>query len=367
MNAAVDIVAVEAAGKPRASLALLGTGTVGAALLARLTTLAGHADLRLVAVANSRKHLHTEAALDPARVPAMLARADISDLQRSIAALAAQQGAPRIVIDATASPEVAACHALWLRQGLHVVSANKLGIGSDAAGERAIRAAARAAHTRYGDSATVGAGLPLLRSVRALRAGGDRILGIAGVVSGSLGWLFSNYDGSRPFSECLREARERGYTEPDARADLSGEDMRRKLLILARAAGIALESGDVAVESLVPAALRDLATAPSDADWRLCDEPLRQRLEMARREGRVLRPVTRLDDHGRARVGLEALDRDDPLAQARGCDNRVGIRSTRYATRPLLIEGPGAGADITAAALLDDVLEIAAAAATRST
>ena len=362
MNAALDIVAAEAAETPRACLALLGTGTVGSALLARLTSLAGHADLRLVAVANSRGHLSSESALDPARVPAALARAEASDLQRSIAVLA-----PCIVIDATGSADVAACHALWLRQGLHVVSANKLGIGADVAGERAIRAAARAGKARYGDSATVGAGLPLLRSVRALRAGGDRILGIAGIVSGSLGWLFSSFDGSRPFSDCLREARERGYTEPDARADLSGEDMRRKLLILARAAGIALEPDDVTVESLVPAALRALATAPSDADWRICDEPLQQRLEAARREGRVLRPVTRLDDHGRARVGLEALDRDDPLAQARGCDNRVAIRSTRYATRPLLIEGPGAGADVTAAALLDDVLEIAAAAFTRST
>lgn len=367
MSAAVDSIAAEFAEKPRASLALLGTGTVGSALLTRLTTLVEHADLRLVAVANSRRHLHADAALDPAHVPEALARADVRDLQRCIAALSSRHDAPRIVIDATASAEIAACHALWLRQGLHVVSANKLGIGTDAAGERAIRAAARAGQTRYGDSATVGAGLPLLRSVRALRAGGDRILGIAGIVSGSLGWLFSNFDGSRPFSDCLHEARERGFTEPDARADLSGEDMRRKLLILARAAGIALEPRDVDVESLVPAALRDLPTAPTSADWQLCDEPMQHRCEIARREGRVLRPVARLDDQGRARVGLERLDRDDPLAQARGCDNRVAIRSTRYATRPLLIEGPGAGADITAAALLDDVLEIAAAGALRST
>lgn len=354
------------AAKPRADIVLLGTGTVGSAVLARLVTLADVADLRLRALANTRTRLQPADAIAPDAAIARLRDGDAADLQRSIAALVVQDGVPRIVIDATASADVAACHALWLRQGLHVVTANKLAIGSAASDERAVRAAARAGGTVYGDSATVGAGLPLLRSVRALRAGGDRILSLAGVVSGSLGWLFASFDGTRPFSACLREARERGFTEPDARADLSGDDMRRKLLILARAAGIALDPDDVAVESLVPEALRGLATAPTDADWTRCDEPLQHRLDAARRDGRVLRPVIRLDDHGRARCGLEALDRDDPLAQARGCDNRVAIRSTRYAARPLLIEGPGAGAQVTAAALLDDVLAIAASSSTRS-
>lgn len=354
------------AAKPRADLLLLGTGTVGAAVLSRLVALAPHADLRLVACANSRTRLAARDGLDPAQIAASLADADAADLTRSIAALATTHDTPRFVIDATASADVAACHALWLRQGLHVVTANKLAIGAASDDERAVRAAARAGHTRYGDSATVGAGLPLLRSLRALRAGGDRIHGFAGIVSGSLGWLFSTFDGTRPFSDCLREARALGYTEPDPRADLSGEDMRRKLLILARAAGHTLEPQDIDVESLVPPSLRDPARVPTDADWAACDEAWQERLAAARRSDGVLRPVIRLDDDGRARAGLETLHRDDPLAQSRGCDNRVAIRSTRYATRPLLIEGPGAGADVTAAALLDDVLDIAAATATRS-
>ncbi|MBB5207135.1 homoserine dehydrogenase [Chiayiivirga flava] len=348
--------------KPRADIVLLGVGTVGRAVLTRLSALADVADLRLRALANTRTRLQSADAIDPVAAIERLRDGEAADLQRSIAVLGAQDAVPRVVVDATASADVAACHALWLRQGLHVVTANKLAIGGVAANERAVRAAARAGATVYGDSATVGAGLPLLRSVRALRAGGDRILSLAGVVSGSLGWLFATFDGTRPFSACLREAHARGFTEPDARADLSGEDMRRKLLILVRAAGFALEPDDVTVESLVPEALRDRAAAPTDADWERCDEPLQRRLDSARRHGRVLRPVIRFDDHGRARAGLETLDRDDPLAQSRGCDNRVAIRSTRYATRPLLIEGPGAGAEVTAAALLDDVLSIAASA-----
>lgn len=355
-----------AAPKPRADLLLLGTGTVGAAVLARLTALAPHATLRLVACANSRARLASRDGLDPSDVSRALSNAEPADLPRSIAALGPSGDTPRIVIDATASNDVAACHALWLRQGLHVVTANKAAIGGTSGEEHAVRSAARAGATHYGDSATVGAGLPLLRSLRALRAGGDDIHAFAGIVSGSLGWLFSTYDGTRPFSDCLREASDRGYTEPDPRADLSGEDMRRKLLILARAAGRTLEPQDITVESLVPPALRDPARVPQHADWATCDEAWRDRLESARRRGGVLRPVIRLDEDGHARAGLETLDRDDPLARSRGCDNRVAIRSTRYATRPLLIEGPGAGADVTAAALLDDVLSIAATATSRS-
>lgn len=361
MNALAEH-AVASEGVPSARIALLGVGTVGRAVLARLPSLAAHAELRLVSVANSRRRLQAADGIAPDTVPARLEQGEAADLQRSVAALGGPQSGPRILIDATADAEVAACHALWLRQGIHVVTANKRAIGGDAASERAVRAAAHAGVTRYGDSATVGAGLPVLRSIRALRAGGDRILEIAGIVSGSLGWLFSEFDGSRPFSDRLREARACGYTEPDPRADLSGEDACRKLLILARVAGIALEPGEVAVESLVPDALRAQVAAPTEAAWTLCDEALRARADAARRAGRVLRPVIRLRADGQARVGVEALDQRDVLASTRGCDNRVAIRSTRYAAQPLLIEGPGAGAEVTAAALLDDVLAIAAEA-----
>lgn len=326
-----------------ARLALLGTGNVGRAVLARLERWEGRgpgARLRLAAVANTRSVRVFDGS------GAALRAHDGDQAQAAIRALGGR--GPRIVLDATASDAVAARHADWLASGLHVVTACKLGQGAGLERWRAIREAAACAGTRYGDSATVGAGLPLLRTIRALRDGGDRIHGIAGVLSGSLAWLLSRHDGRRPFEDLVDEARALGYTEPDPRQDLSGEDVRRKLLILARAAGVDLAPEDVAVRPL------DAATL-GEAHARACSG----------NGGGVLRYVARLacrdGDGVSARVGLEVLPAADPLAAGTGTDNRVAIHSDRYPLQPLLIQGPGAGADVTAAALLDDALGIAAA------
>ncbi|HEU4992820.1 MAG TPA: homoserine dehydrogenase [Luteimonas sp.] len=323
-----------------AKLALIGTGNVGRAVLARLAHWDGRGPgerLRLAAVANTRS-LRIFAGSGAA-----LSARDGDQAQAAVRALGGR--GLRIAIDATASDALAARHAEWLASGIHVVTACKLGQGASLARWMEIRDAAARGGACYGDSATVGAGLPLLRTIRALRAGGDRIHGIAGVLSGSLAWLLSRCDGRRPFAELVDEARALGYTEPDPRQDLSGEDVRRKLLILARAAGVALEPDAVAVRPLDAAALAE-AQAHAQAQ-----------------AGGVLRYVARLecggDARSRARVGLEVLPAGDPLAAGTGTDNRVAIHSDRYPAQPLLIQGPGAGAEVTAAALLDDALRIA--------
>jgi len=176
-------------------------------------------------------------------------------------------------------------------------------------------------------------------------------------MSGSLAWLFDRFDGSRPFSALVQEAHARGFTEPDPREDLSGEDVRRKILILARAAGFPLESSCVSVASLVPLSLATLSAAETMENLGRLDASLQLKLEAARARGGSLRFVARLKD-GCARVGLEILGPDDPLAGGRGTDNLVAIWSDRYETQPLIIQGPGAGAQVTAAALLDDVLKL---------
>ena len=347
-------------GTRHARVALLGTGVVGSAVWARLASWSGTPlgeRLSLVHAANSRFAISNRDGL-PADTRDLLMRnpPHASSLD-AVEDVFAGQG-PRIVIDATASEQVAERHARWLSKGIHVVTACKLGQGTSLSRWHAIQSAQAAGGTRYGDSATVGAGLPLLRSLRGLQAGGDRIHAIAGVLSGSMAWLCNEYDGLRPFSGFVREARAAGYTEPDPRDDLSGEDVRRKLLILARASGYPLDADAVQVESLVPDALASLPRAALDDGLSMLDAPLRERYAAAYRNGEKLRFVGRLQAGGLATVGLESLPAEHPLVGGAGTDNRVAVWSDRYRERPLVIQGPGAGAEVTAAGLLDDALAI---------
>lgn len=368
MNARVA--SLRAAGVKSSRVALLGTGTVGSALWSRLASLQASPlgkYLSLVHVANSRIAISNRKGI-PANTPEIFMRnmpqasslAAVGDVLEDVRGdVRGDQGA-RIIIDATASDEVAAQHAAWLARGIHVVTACKLGQGTSLERWHAIQSARHAGGTYYGDSATVGAGLPLLRSLRELQAGGDRIDAVAGVLSGSLAWLFNHYDGLRPFSGFVRQARDAGYTEPDPREDLSGEDVRRKLLILARAAGYPLGVDAVQVVSLVPPELARLTSADVDDALPLLDAPLRQHYAGAYKNGEKLHFISRLKG-GLATIGLESLAPDHPLAGGAGTDNKVAIWSDRYRVQPLVIQGPGAGAGVTAAALLDDALAIHAA------
>ena len=352
-----------------AKVALLGSGTVGQAVLERLGEWRGTPigdRLKLVFAANSRLALHDSEGLDPKRCAAELRQALKTERTPQASDLLAALGdnGTRIVIDATADPEVAANHPALLDAGVHVATACKLAGGTSLSLWREIQAACERRGSGFGDRATVGAGLPLLRTLRELQEGGDRIQAIAGVMSGSLAWLFDQFDGSRPFSALVREALAKGYTEPDPREDLSGEDVRRKILILARTAGVLLESDCVQVASLVPWTLNRLTPAEAMENLELLDAPLQAKLEAAREQGGSLRFVARLKG-GCAKVGPEILGPDDPLDGGKGTDNRVAIWSDRYDTRPLIIQGPGAGARVTAAALLDDALKLNAWAGDR--
>jgi len=349
-----------------ARLALLGSGTVGIAVLRRLAEWQGTPlgdRLRLEFAANTRLALSDPSGVDPVRCADLLPIASHVHRRshRSDAIKALGKDGIRILIDATADADTAANHAACLSAGIHVATACKLAAGTSLDQWRAIREACARNGSAFGDRATVGAGLPLLRSIRELRAGGDRIHAIAGIMSGSLAWLFHNFDGSRPFSDLVREARDSGFTEPDPREDLSGEDVRRKILILARAAGFEIESHQVDVGSLVPPGLAAVSASDVDASLFLLDAPLSAQLAEAQFLGCSLRFVARLDG-GKARVQLEKLCPGDPLHGGAGTDNRVAIWSDRYRNQPLIIQGPGAGAEVTAAALLDDVLHLRALA-----
>ncbi|MBX3700978.1 MAG: homoserine dehydrogenase [Dokdonella sp.] len=354
--------ALPAVNPARAGVALvvLGVGGVGRALLELLATPAAGA-LQLVAIADSTRQWVNPRGIVPARARRLLAASvQPRDDEALLGALRDSGLVEQVIVDATASSAVAAHHADWLARGCHVVSANKAALGERLEGWQRLRHASRLGRRRYGDAATVGAGLPVLSTLLRLCQCGDRLRALDGVFSGSLSWLFNNFDGSRPFSALLHEARQRGYTEPDPRLDLGGADVARKLLILARAAGHAIDAHEVHVESLVPGGLREVTVEAFLARASELDAPLEQRRAQAAREGRLLRLLARLDSQGRASVGLVAVEPTHPAARLAGNDNLFALTTVRYHDQPLVIQGPGAGAEVTAQALLGDVLALTA-------
>jgi len=198
----------------------------------------------------------------------------------------------------------------------------------------------------------------LWQTLRDLRDTGDEIHRIEGIFSGTLAYLFNTWDGSQPFSTVVRAAKSMGYTEPDPRDDLSGMDVARKLIILGREMGLKLELSDVEVESLVPQALAgctvdEFLERLAEFDGRVLD-----RLTSARRQGRVLRYVGSVDAAGRAQVGLTELPTAHPFANIALTDNIVRFQTARYDRNPLIVQGPGAGADVTAMGVFSDILKL---------
>lgn len=357
------------------SVGLIGPGNVGRALLAQLAEAlprfadeprADHRlDLRLRAIAGSRAMHLADSALDPATAADALRRVDaeavdleVVDLDRFAAHVRAEHLPHALIVDCSGSDAVAARYPEWLAMGIHVVTPSKHAGSGDAARYRAIRdAEKRGGLFRY--EATVGAGLPVIQTLRSLLDTGDALTGIEGVLSGTLAWLFNRYDGSVPFSELVAEARALGYTEPDPRDDLGGVDVARKLVILAREAGAELSLADVEIESLVPEALRDVPRDEFLARLSELDAPMRARLDAARAQGRSLRYLAQLDSEGRARVGLAMPEPGHASLHSRLTDNLIQFRTRRYAHNPLVVQGPGAGADVTAAGVFGDILAIA--------
>jgi aspartokinase/homoserine dehydrogenase 1 len=348
------------------SIGVIGAGTVGSVLLDQLASQSVrlrrefNVDLRVRAITTS-KHLSTlragadlhdwRSALDHAAQPA--------DLDAFLGYVSADQLPHSVVIDCSASENVAHRYADFLTRGIHVITANKKAHSAAFAYYERMRDARRVsgAHCLY--ETTVGAGLPVIQTVRDLRETGDDIISIDGIFSGTLAYLFNVYDGTVPFSAVVTEARRLGYTEPDPRDDLSGADVARKLVILAREMGLKLELDQVEIESLAPKALQDVAVETFMHRLPEFDGAMEARLKTARERGKVLRHVGRVTANGEARVGLVELEPDAPLANTALTDNIVRYATRRYNTNPLIVQGPGAGPDVTAGGVFADLLRLA--------
>ncbi len=352
------------------SVGLVGPGHVGKALLGQLLAAQErlkrdvNLDLRVRAIASSGRMVLDEQGLDLSAWRARLDAGEPLDLEKLARHVRAEHLPHAVMIDCSASGEVAERYPAWLRAGCHVITPNKHAGSGPWARYEAIRAATqRGPRFRY--EATVGAGLPVITTLRDLLDTGDDVLAVEGILSGTLAWLFNRFDGSAPFSQLVREAREKGYTEPDPRDDLSGMDVARKLVILARELGGRLSLADVEVQSLVPEALRGGTREEFLSKLQALDAPMRERLEAAKANNLVLRYVARMEKGGKARVGLAELPRDHAFANIRLTDNVVQFTSKRYRDNPLVVQGPGAGPEVTAAGVFADLLRVAASLGAR--
>jgi aspartokinase/homoserine dehydrogenase 1 len=343
-------------------IAIVGaTGRVGRRLLAlldrrRAAVRPGTPRLRVVAAANSRAFLAVPEHAPPARIADLLAE---SAAPADAAALTRAPLHPQVVVDCTASADIAALYPRWLAAGIDVVTPNKIASSADRALSHAIASAQAGSGAQLHDSTTVGAQLPLLATLRDLHAAGDRVDRFEAVLSGTVSYVLGRLQQGAALSAAVREAVHNGYAEPHPASDLSGLDAARKLVILLRALGHDIELGDIDCVPLVESAL--LAEADpgqllarleeADAGWRA-----RVALAEVRQETWVYRASF---EDGRARLAPERLSRTHAFAALAPCENALVLHSDYYRAAPLTIAGPGAGIDLTAAGVLADLVNAA--------
>ena len=348
------------------SIGLIGPGIVGRALLAQIDSQierlrALNLDLRVRGIASSKRMLLEETAVDLTRWQERLAEAgEPLDLAKFVNHVQADYIPHTVMVDCTASADVAMNYAAWMMRGIHIVTPNKKANSGTLPYYRELQEAGRAAGTHYLYEATVGAGLPIIQTLRDLRQTGDEITRIEGIFSGTLAYLFNVFDGSEPFSSIVRAAKAKGYTEPDPRDDLSGMDVARKLIILGREMGLILEMADVQVEGLVPQALQGCSADEFMARLKEFDATMAATLASARSKNEVLRYVGRVDADGTATVGLTRLDAKHAFANIALTDNVVRFATRRYCDNPLIVQGPGAGPEVTAGGVFSDLLRLSA-------
>lgn len=346
------------------NLFITGTGNVGAKLIAQLQQQLQflqdqlHLQVKVVGLSNSRRMLLEEEGIDLQNWSAQLDNGQPADLPQFVNEIVGRNLRNAIFVDITASDKVADVYGQLLQKSITVVACNKVAASSAFTNYKKLKDLAREYNSRFLFETNVGAGLPVIATLNDLVQSGDRVHKIQAVLSGTLNFVFNNYDGSRPFTEVVKQAQDEGYTEPDPRLDLGGTDVMRKIMILAREAGQSVEMNDIVNNSFMPGNCMQGTVDDFYAAMKKEEAHFKQLLDAANAAGCKLKFVATYEE-GKAQVGLQHIDPKHDLYHLYGKDNVVLFYTDRYKDQPLVIKGAGAGAEVTASGVFADIIRAA--------
>ncbi|MXO31977.1 bifunctional aspartate kinase/homoserine dehydrogenase I [Apibacter sp. B2912] len=344
----------------------VGTGNIGATLLRQIDAQSDFLrenngiEVKINGIANSRKMIIDEDGIDLTQWQERINKGETSNLDEFIQKIKLLNLSNCIFVDNTASPITGTYYKELFESNVSVVTCNKIANSSSYKDYKDLKDTARRRGVDFFYETNVGAGLPIIRTLKDLMTSGDRIIKIEAILSGTISYIFNNFRGNTSFYEVVKKAHELGYTEPDPREDLSGKDFMRKMMILARDAGYEIEEKDVELGAILP---ESCFKAPSIDDFyeelKKSDSYFNELKEKAENENKVLRYIGKLED-GKASVNLEFVDASHPFYNLTGSDNIISFTTERYKFNPLVIKGPGAGAEVTAAGVFADLINVGA-------
>ena len=353
-------------GKTDLIIALMGFGNVGQEFYRQVQEQKEiilkdfNVEINFIAITNS-SHMILNKLISDSAIASLITKDEscqTSNTESIIDYLAKTPADIKVLIDCTASDYIPDLYTACFQSGINVITANKKGLSGPLSRYKDIFKSATDNKRTFLYETTAGAALPFIKSVKDLMISGDQVEEIEGVFSGTLSYLFNSYNGNVPFSKIVTDAKNQGYTEPDPREDLSGMDVARKLVILARELGHMIEVNHVEIENLVNEAHQGLSIESYLKEIVNDDAAIEDKLNQAVKDNKVLRYVAQLDHSGKASVKLEALSNNHPFSGLVGTENIIKFKTKRYSNYPLVHKGPGAGPEVTASGIFGDLFAL---------